>query len=476
MLPEKPLLIRNAEVNGIAAVDVYIRDGHIAAIQADMAVPEGAEIRDAAGGALLPGLKDHHMHLAALAVSRQSLQCGPPRIADADALAKALKQQAKTHPDQWIRGIGYHESVAGDLDAAWLDAHVHNTPLRIQHRGGRLWVLNNAALEALQVTDEDPLERRDGRLTGRLYEGDLWLRERLASVGQAAFPNLAAVSRELASYGITGITDTSPQNDVQALHAFAAAQRRGELLQSIRVMGNASLDGVTFNEADVEVGEHKFHLLESALPDIEQLVAAIKTSHRHGRSVAFHCVTRVELMFALAALHEAGSQPGDRIEHAAITTPECLVDMKALGVTVVTQAGLIAERGDHYLAEVDHEDQPWLYRLQAFIDADVPLAGSSDAPYTATNPWLGMRAAVLRQTRTGQVIGEAESLSPEQALNLYTSALQKPGVTGSKLEVGTRADLCLLTQPWSKLCVDFGLAKVALTLRGGRPIWSVNLA
>ncbi len=49
---------------------VVVRDGKIAAAGKDVAVPEGAEVIDGAGGTLLPGLIDAHTHVFADALSR----------------------------------------------------------------------------------------------------------------------------------------------------------------------------------------------------------------------------------------------------------------------------------------------------------------------------------------------------------------------------------------------------------------------
>jgi hypothetical protein len=97
------------------------------------------------------------------------------------------------------------------------------------------------------------------------------------------------------------------------------------------------------------------------------------------------------------------------------------------GVTVVTQPNFIFERGDQYLTEVDPADHEHLYRCRGFLDAAIPLGGSTDAPFGQPDPWLSMRAAVSRQTASGRVIGAAEALTPEQALALFTSAPEDPG-------------------------------------------------
>lgn len=465
-----PLLIRNAEIDGIAGLDLLVSQGRISAIETGLEAPPDARAVDAHNGALLPGLHDHHLHLAALAAARNSLECSPAAAGDARALADHLRTAAAGLGDQsWLRGIGYHDSVAGDIDAAWLDAQVDWCPVRVQHRGGRLWVFNSRALELLQPTDDAPLEAVDGCWTGRLYEGDVWLRTQLRAHTQDGFPDLAAVSRELAGYGITGVTDTTPHNNIETLAQFRKAHADGSLVQSVLAMGDPSLDAAeTVWHAGVTRGAHKFHLLESDLPDLEALVSAIARSHEADRPVAFHCVTRTELVFALAALRAAGVHAGDRIEHASVTPPELLAEIKGLGLTVVTQPAFIHERGDQYLADVASEDKAWLYRLQGFRQAGVPLAGSSDAPFATPDPWRAMQAAVERTTRNGWVMGSEESLTPEQALALFLAPLETPGGKARKLCVGAPADLCLLAQSWQAVRQNLQAAHVRCAVAGGR--------
>lgn len=468
------MLIREAELHFSEILDVRIDAGRIVGIGQKLPKRDGETTVEAQGGALLPGLRDHHLHLASLAASRASLHCGPPQVHHADALIALLSKQGEG--GGWLRGIGYHESVAGDIDRHWLDRALPDRPLRVQHRGGRLWILNSAALRALGVEDtgDDPLERERGRLTGRLYDNDRWLRQRLGRER----PNLAEASRHLASLGVTGVTDTSPNNSPAEARWLRQAQKRGELLQDLLLMGDATLDELGMDEDAGEgalpwlaVGAHKFHLHDAHLPDFDAVCADIRRAHEAGRGAAFHCVTRAELVFALGALREAGTMGGDRIEHASVTPPELLPEFRALNLTVVSQPGFIAERGDAYLEQVEAEDQPWLYRLRAFLDAGVPLAGSTDAPFGEAQPWRAMQAAVERRSAGGHVLGAEEALMPEQALALFTAPLRAPGAPLPRIELGGTADLCLLAQPWNRVRASLGSVRPRLVLRAGVPIW-----
>jgi predicted amidohydrolase YtcJ len=431
-------------------VDVRLAGGVIAAVGTALDSDTAEEIIDAGGATLLPGLHDHHIHLMAFAASLDSLHCGPPGTSSESQLASLLRESNASGNPGWVRGIGYHPCVAGDIDRDWLDRHIPDRPVRIQHRGGRLWVLNSRGLRELRAEDcaDAPpgLERVDGRFSGRLYECDAWLRSRLPS----RMPDLAAASERLAGYGITGLTDTTPGNGRDEWAHFAASQARGELRQRVRMMGSRAIESCRETD-ELRRGEFKIHLLESRLPDFEQLCRDIESVHRGARSVAVHCVTLTELVFALSALERVGARRGDRIEHASVCAPEQLEQIRRLGLRVVTQPHFIAERGDQYLTDVDAVEQPWLYRLGSCLAAGIPLAAGSDAPFGNVDPWRAMHSAVTRKTASGAIMGAAEGLTPEQALALFLSPPGSPGLGSHELKTGEPADLCLLQAPWEAL-------------------------
>ena len=433
------LLIRDAEL-GSRRADVRCRDGRIVEIGTRLAARGDEEIIEARGGALLPGLHDHHIHLFALAAARGSVKCGPPEVLDRETLAAALQGAAG---GGWIRGVGYHESVAGALDRPALDAIVSERPVRVQHRSGMMWFLNSAAARILNL---------DADSDGRLFRRDAWLREHVATD-----VDLSAVSAELASYGITGVTDATPSNDDATAREIAAAGVR----QRVRPMGGNHLSRGTL----------KIMLDESELPDFEALKARIAKAHARNRPTATHCVTRAELVFALSALLDAGTIPGERIEHASVTDDATMALMVQAGVTVVTQPNFISERGEQYLAEVDPIDHPHLYRCRGFLDAGVPLGGGTDAPFGRPDPWAAMRAAVTRRTADGRVIGPSEALSPERALALFTTPAGEPGGAPRRIEVGETADLCLLDRGWKEARESLRHEHVAATILGGELIF-----
>ncbi len=462
------MLIARAEIDGVAPLVVRLESGRIAALGRGL-VRNGAEpVLDAAGGALLPGLHDHHLHLLALAAAASSLRCGPPALRDSDALARALARAPTS--GGWLRGIGYHESVAGDLDRRRLDAWVSDRPVRIQHRSGALWVLNSMGVERLGLdrgVDAAGIERdADGRASGRLFRLDAWLRERL---GPAAAPALGDVGRRLAGLGVTGLTDATAGNAKAELDLLVAAVARGELPQRLVVMGAPELPET--DHPSVERGAVKLLLAEHELPRFDELEQRIADAHADGRAVAVHCVTRAELVLAVAVFLAAGCREGDRIEHASVAPPDALARLAELPLTVVTQPHFVLERGDAYAVDVAPEDRPWLYRCRGFLEAGVALGAGTDAPFGEPDPWLAMQAAVERRSEGGRVFGPAEALTPERALALFTTPAAAPGGPTRRIAVGEPADLCLLDRPWSEARHELSRDCVAATVRAGALIW-----
>lgn len=438
------LLIVNAEIDGVAPLDIRCRDGRIVDIARALATEDEYRL-DAEGGAVIPGLNDHHIHLFALAAASRSIVCGPPGVRDAGQLQEVL---AKAPGTGWIRGVGYHESVAGILTRDVLDRLAGDRPIRIQHRSGKMWFLNSAAERELGLAVPD----------GQLFRGDALLRERLGA--DADFRStVEATSRRLAAYGVTGITDATPTNNT----ATARLYEDLDLCQRVNLMGDESL----------ATGSLKIMLDDAALPDFDALVARIDQAHERDRPVAFHCVTRTELVFALSALRDAGTAPGDRIEHASVTDAATMALFRDTSrnpddVTVVTQPNFIAERGDAYVADVPASEHDNLYRCRGFIDAGIPLGGGTDAPFGHPDPWAAMSAAVNRKTPGGHVLGAAERLTPERALALFTTPLADPGGHPRRIAVGASADLCVLRRPWAQARLSLDRSDVRASLSGSR--------
>ena len=465
------MLIRNASVwpgDGPAA-GVRITGGRVVQVAPGLrAMPGEADI-DAAGGSLLPGLHDHHIHLRALAAARASVPAGPPQVRDAAGLRAALRAAGAALPaGAWVRGVGYHESVGGELDRWTLDAMLADRPVRVQHRTGALWVVNSAAsaLLGLDACDLPGVERgRDGRPTGRLWRMDRWL------AGRAPSPpaDLAAVSADAAARGVTGFTDATPDATESYVAALAAAAADGTLVQRVYCMAPVAAGGWSgwreSGGAGLRLGPVKILLDDDTLPPLHELTDQVRRAHAAGRPVAVHCVTRVQFVLTLAAIDTAGRLPGDRIEHGAVIPAESIPDLR--GLTVVTQPHFVAERGEQYVTDVAPEDLPDLWRLRSLIEAGVEVAAGSDAPFGGADPWHVMRAA----TRRPSGLGPDEAIPPARALGLFLGEPAAPA-TPRRVAPGRPADLVLLRCPPDEAARSLAADLVAATFVAGELVYT----
>ncbi len=454
------MLIINADVLG-SCVNVRLSE-MIQEVSAALTARPGEFVLDAKGGALLPGLHDHHMHFLASAAHEESINCDEEEFKDVESFRNYVELQKG---DGWIRAVNFNETVFGFLDAQALDKLVDSRPIRMQHSSGKFWVLNSLGVEALKLGDFthfDGVESDSrGNPTGRLFRMDNWLKNQ----AKFALPDIGSYSRKLSSHGITSFTDTSATNNLQVQTQFRKWSKEGLIQQKYWLMGDETIQG----------GPLKIVLDEDALPDIKLLLDRINIARQMNRNVAFHCTTHVELLFAIAALKDSSIEEGDRIEHGSIITDEMIKELRVLGLTVVTQPGFLWERGDRYLEQLNAKERRNLYRCQSLIDQGVNVAVSSDAPYGPISPWDVIKHSTERVTKSGSVVGEAERISASTALRSYLTSKGDPAGEVRKVEVDSAADLCLLDRPLSEALKTPYAVSVVATLIDGFPTHGLQI-
>jgi predicted amidohydrolase YtcJ len=423
-------LLRDVAVEG-RVVDCRLENRRIAALGPDLRALAGDEILAAHGGALLPGLADHHIHLLATAALANSVD-----LAGGSDLS-VLKDQPGTG---WLRVVG----AGVELRRQDVDRARDDRPVRVQHRGGALWTLNSAAI-ALLGTWLGP----DERATGQLWRADERLRQLLRKVaGPISPPDLRALGRRLAAHGITHLTEATPD-----LSTDTVALLRQELPQHVMSMG-------MYGD-----GPRKLLIPDHVPVLLDDLIDRVRTSHGTGRPVAIHAVTQSALALAIAALGEVGSIAGDRIEHAAVCDDSAADRLAELDVTVVTQPTLMARHGRAYKHDAEVADRPFLWRYASLLAAGVRVAVSSDSPYGDPDPWHTIQAAANR---------EDEQVAPAVALHSLLADPHDPAGPARKLVPGAPADLCLLRESLScalERAERLGTGSVRATFVAGAAIY-----
>lgn len=464
------LVLRDVELGG-SRVDVTV-DGSLIATVAERRSAHGHTVIDGRGGAVIPGLHDHHLHLLALAAREGSVVASKPAVrTPADFDRAVVAAAARTPEGQWIRVVDHEDETSGPIDRSRLDRLAPRHPVRVQHHSGAVWTLNTTALAAIGIGpggSSAGLPRGaevdiSGRLTGRLWRLDDWLRARLPA---AARPDLGAVGRLLASHGITGVTDATPTDDRATFDVLAEAVLAGALPFDVAVTGGLALVAAD-PPAPLRRGPVKVVVADHELPGLDELAAGIAQAHAAQRCVAIHCVTLEAAALCIAAWRQAGVRPGDRMEHGSVLDRPVARELAELAITVVTQPAFVRDRGDHYLQAVPTKHHDDLYRCASLAAVGIPVGGSSDAPFGDVDPWRAIGAAIDRRTANGVALGLMEALDARRALGLYLTSPDDPGGNPRRVAPGAAADVCVLDRPLAEALRAPADVRVAATIHAG---------
>lgn len=439
-------------------------------------LPTAAQRVDLAGGTLLPGFQDAHVH--PLLAGLQSLGIDLKPVHDRGAYLRLIADYAATNPTaQVLTGGGWFGDVfeGGFPTAAELEG-IDERPIMLHsHDAHGMWV-NSAALRAAGINDATP-DPEGGRLvrdelgqpTGMLLESAVALVEHLMPAPDEALVEAAleVAQRELHSVGVTawqdaavGDSDLGP-NPLPAYLRLAADGRltarvvlaqwwdRARGIEQIadfeRVRAEAAGVGVDAGTVKVMIDgmveNHTASMLEPfeghpgdvgiAFLSPEVLVELTTALDAADFQVHFHAVgdaaTRHALDAVEAAIHRNGRR-GNRhhVAHLDLIAPSDVARFAELDVAANVTA--VWARRDE---EIVHRKLPLLgaeRELTHFPFGDLHRAGArivggSDWPVTTPNPLWSIRTAVAR---TGLVedphaIGDGVLTHPllaEQALPL----------------------------------------------------------
>ncbi len=460
---------------------------------------------DCQGKTVVPGFNDAHCHIFSFVRKLLSINLGPSSVGSIGDIKAVIRQRAEnTPPGEWLTGTDYNEFYLAEKrhPNRWdLDEVAPHHPVALAHRSLHACVLNSQALSLAGITREtlEPpgaLIDRDpgtGEPSGLLFEMLGYIREKvlppLSEKEMLAGINLA--SEHYLSVGITSLQDATVVNDFGRWQTLRRFKEADELKSHVFMMLGAEAlpefqgQGLTFGSGDnqLRLGAVKIMLSESTgelQPPPEELNRLVLDAHRAGFQVAIHAVEESSVEAAVTALEYLGSQlpragGRHRIEHCSECPPRLLGRLRRLGAVVVTQPPFLYYSGERYLATVPASQLPWLYRIKSFHRSGLLVAGSSDCPVVPDNPLVGICAAVTRRAESGQQLLPHESISPREALAMYTVnaayAAFEEGIKGS-LAPGKLADMLVLSDdPVKSPPERIKDIRVEMTIIGGEVVW-----
>ena len=491
------------------ATAVAVHKGRIVAVgDAEVADLAGVatKVVDLAGGLLVPGFIDAHIHPVQGGLER--MRCDLSELETKDAYRQAVREYAEANPETpWITGGGWSMTAfaGGTPRASDIDDVVADRPVFLPNRDHHGAWVNSRAL-ALAGIDRHTPDPADGRIeldaagdpTGSLHEGAMALVGRLVPADTAA-DRLAALleaQRHLHGVGITGWQDAIVgryANIDDSTDAYLGAADAG--LLSARVVGalwwerdqgleqlprlaeqRATASRDRFRPTSVKImqdgvvengtaGMLAHYLDASGVPtdnrglsfvDPQQLPTYVAALDEAGFQVHVHAIGDAAVRAALDAFAHARGVHGDRdrrhhIAHLQVIHPDDVPRFGALGVAANMQP-LWAVYDDQMteltLPFLGPERSAQQYPFASLAAGGAVLAGGSDWPVSSPDPLLGIHAAVNRA-----LPGEsAHPFLPDQALDVTTAV--RAYTAGSaylchlddagQIDVGNLADLVVL--------------------------------
>ena len=427
---------------------------------------DAAETIDVAGGLVLPGFIDGHVHVAMTGSAMLKAQLrGSGSL---DEIQRRVRAWADEHPDE-PRVLGTNWVHADVPDAKptrqMLDGIVPDRPVYLDaHDFHSSWV-NSAALAELGIDDDTPdpiggMIVRDpdtGEATGHLLESAtaMWVWPLLANVpDQARERHVVTALDAFARAGITGAVEMALEEPVlrtmQALHEtgrltarivahmiiyrtgdpeteLAQVRRavdlaktyRGDRLRvgGIKIIADGTIDGCTAAlSAPYTNGENA-----DPIWDPQALDPVVRAADAAGLQVAIHAIGDEAVRISVDALENAmraNSTAGrrHRIEHLEYAQAEEITRMGALGITASMQpVHLDPAMLDHWLEMMGPERASQGFAWPLYLAAGAALAFGTDTP---TAPHEALPNMYLASTRKSPTDDSLPALRPDWALPL----------------------------------------------------------
>jgi predicted amidohydrolase YtcJ len=405
-------------------------------------LPPGTRTVDLEGRVALPGFTDSHIHTASLARSLEEVDLRKAASLE-EALAQVETFAAGIEPGRWIFG-GWWDFNKWDIpvqpDLRGLDVLCPRNPVALTSADGHTMWANSLALAAIGVDASTPdpaggeiVRFTDGTPSGILRESALIpLRQIASSPLSGDLPaQLRKAQDRLLAVGITSIHDIDGADCLQGyqqLRADGSLALRVHKLLSIPELDGAIASGTRTGDGDEWIrtgavkifsdgalGSRTCHMSEHfpgeegnfgiAVNDYNELLEIATRASSAGIAVAAHAIGDQANHNVLRAYEELAQRAGGshlrhRIEHAQFLKPEDVATMARLGVIASMQPTHCVS--DLPLLDLLQGRDLAAYAWHTMLDAGVRLAFGSDAPVVDPNPFVGLHAAMTRQTATGE--------------------------------------------------------------------------
>jgi predicted amidohydrolase YtcJ len=476
-----------SDARGTIAEAVAVEGNRIVAVGRDAEIEanyEGARTIDLKGKLVTPGFNDAHIHFLQGGRALMLVDLNGARTL-AEAKARVAARVREVQPGAWILGRGWDHTLWG---GEWpskkdLDEVAPANPVFLSRVDGHTTWANSMALQKAGITREtknpqggEIVRDASGEATGLLKETAGGLVAQV--VPEPTHAEMAeALTRALAEalrYGVTSIqTNDVPSTDATPLYReflragkltvrVAEWQQFANSLADIRreraefaAFGDdpfrlrltalkGYVDGTLGSRTSAMLAPFSDDPHNSGIPRLspEQLTRMIVERHNAGFQIALHCIGDKANRMALDGFEAAlQSNPAyfeqsnesvrkwistirHRIEHAQVVAPSDFKRFRSLGVIASMQPSHAISDKRWAESRLGEYRVMGAYSWHTMMAHGVHVPFGTDWPVESMNPYLGLYAAVTRQSVDGQPEGgwwPEERITIEDAIRNYTA-------------------------------------------------------
>jgi predicted amidohydrolase YtcJ len=490
----------------------------------------GTVVKDLGGKTLLPGFIDGHAHaqqFGTQAVGANLLAPPDGTVNTIDDLVQRLKAFA-SGPDVvltgWIFGIGYDDALLGRHPTREdLDKVSTTVPVMATHISGHFAAVNSLGMKLIGYDASTPnpeggVIRREA--DGRTPNGVL---EELAAMPhmvrfltpttQAGKDDFLKRGLELAkSFGYTTTNEGrmfGPMHDVMVDAAkrglvdidfigwmdytgrtaldtgYSTSYTNHYRLGGLKITLDGSPQGRTAWRSTAYLippdGQKSGYKGYPAIPDTKQVEAYLDEAYTKGWPVKVHANGDAAMDQMFEALRPVvakhGAKPGQvTLIHGQFIRPDQVKELKALGIFPSMFPMHTFYWGDWYKQIVGPEQAAQISPMRSILNTGLRATSHTDAPVALPNLMQVVWATVNRTSRSGEVIGPDERVTPYEAMKMVTLwGAEQFGEQATKgsIKEGKLADLVVLSDnPVTMDPMKINQVQVLETIKEGKTVWA----
>lgn len=511
---------------------LYLKDGYIDQIISQDSIVKDSEALDLECKWITPGFIDTHSHPTGYGKTKTMIDCSANKISNIDELIQLFKvEKNNLYKEGWVMGFGYNEKALEEQrhpNRFDLDQISEDIAICIMHYSGHMATVNTKALEYMGVSLDDPnpeggyYERdENGKVNGVLIE--MPATAKLQRVLPEAKPEDTIHTMNLAidDYIKSGITNTSDlligskgYEDYEGVLKFLASPQRirtrwmlsHELLEQDKNFKNVHADEINgklnnisngmghlggvkcFSDGSIQLQTASIrnkYLDGSAAPEPLMDNNKLIETFKHFQKLGFNIVTHANGDLAAKAVIDAYKATAsykstpllNRIEHLQTVTQDDINEMannNIGGSFFINHVYYFGDlHRDKFLGESKAQD---LDPLRWAEDAHMTFTIHTDAPVTPISPLESIQIAVNRMTKNGNILGENQCLTRDEAYKKMTidaARLNNTHAYEGSLKEGNVADFVILKENPLDTSVVLNDELIEMTICNGEIIYTV---